>query len=80
MLIRHHSHHYFSYFLCLLCIASAYMYGYINSIEFLSLLVKQLGPWIGSVSVATTKCTVEMAWAANGPNFGHAAEVERAGR
>jgi len=62
MLIRYPSHHYFSYFYCLLCMAYACIYGYINNIvgtcqalvqresfRFLSLLVKQLGPWIGCV-------------------------------
>jgi len=32
VLVLHLSHHYFSYFFCLLCIAYAIMYGYINII------------------------------------------------
>jgi len=32
MIIRYPPHHYFSYLYCLLCIAYACMYGYINSI------------------------------------------------
>ena len=69
MLIRYPSHHYFSYFYCLLCIAYACIYGYINSIigtcqalvqrESLIFCHYLLNSWDGGVdvfSVAPTKC------------------------
>jgi len=70
MLICYPSHHYFSHFYCLLCIAYACIYGYINSIVgtcqamvqresfiFCHYLWNSWNRGLDVFSVATTKCT-----------------------